>query len=143
MVAVVWWLLKATRLGLIIRAVGENHDAAHALGYKVSRIDVGRDVGSVLEKLKPDVVFFGDSVPRPVVDAAWELLARAEVLLVAGSSLTVYSGFRFVRRAAEQKVPVAIVNLGPTRGDPLAQLRIDARLGDFLPALADRLHAQP
>lgn len=91
--------------------------------------------------LKPDVVFFGDSVPRPVLDAAWELLAQAEVLLVAGSSLTVYSGFRFVRRAAEQKVPVAIVNLGPTRGDPLAQLRIDARLGDFLPALAARLKA--
>jgi len=57
-------------------------------------------------------------------------------LLVAGSSLTVYSGFRFVRRAAEPGTPVAILNLGPTRGDPLARLKIDALAGRVLPALA-------
>lgn len=91
--------------------------------------------------LKPDVVFFGDSVPRAIVDAAFALLEQADVLVVTGSSLAVYSGFRFVRRAAERKQPVAIVNLGPTRGDPLATLRIDARLGDFLPELARRLSA--
>lgn len=76
--------------------------------------------------LMPDVVFFGGSVPRTTLDAAWALFARAEVLLVVGSSLTVFSGYRFVRRAAEHGVPVAIVNRGPTRGDPHAALRVDA-----------------
>jgi NAD+-dependent protein deacetylase sirtuin 4 len=86
--------------------------------------------------LMPDVVFFGGSVPRATLDAAWALFERAELLLVAGSSLTVFSGYRFVRRAAEAGVPVAIVNLGPTRGDPHAQLRIDDRCGIVLPELA-------
>ena len=86
--------------------------------------------------LMPDVVFFGGSVPRGTLDAAWALFDRAELLLVAGSSLAVFSGYRFVRRAAERGVPVAIVNHGPTRGDDLAALRIDARLGEALPALA-------
>lgn len=89
--------------------------------------------------LKPHVVFFGENVPRPVVDRAWALLDEAEVLLVVGSSLTVFSGFRFVRRAAERKLPVAIVNLGPTRGDTLAQLRVDAQAGRLLPRLVDIL----
>lgn len=86
--------------------------------------------------LMPDVVFFGGSVPRETLDAAWALFDQAELLLVAGSSLTVFSGYRFVRRAAERDVPVAIVNLGPTRGDPHAQLRIDERCGIVLPELA-------
>ncbi|MEJ7597974.1 MAG: NAD-dependent protein deacetylase [Kofleriaceae bacterium] len=85
--------------------------------------------------LMPDVVFFGGSVPRATLDAAWELFDRAEVLLVVGSSLTVFSGYRFVRRAAEREVPVAILNQGPTRGDPHAQLRVDARAGEALVAL--------
>jgi len=86
--------------------------------------------------LKPRVVFFGENVPRETVDAAFALLEEGEALLVAGSSLTVYSGFRFVRRAAEGGTPVAILNLGPTRGDPLARLKIDAPAGRVLPALA-------
>jgi len=86
--------------------------------------------------LMPDVVFFGGSVPRPILDAAWATFDRAEVLLVVGSSLTVFSGYRFVRRAAERAVPVAILNRGPTRGDPHAQVRVDARAGDTLAALA-------
>ena len=85
---------------------------------------------------KPDVVFFGENVPRPVVDDAWALFERAEVLLVAGSSLTVWSGYRFVRRAAERGVPVAIVNVGPTRGDGEATLKLEGALGDVLPRLA-------
>jgi NAD-dependent SIR2 family protein deacetylase len=85
--------------------------------------------------LKPDVVFFGDNVVRTVVDTAWAMLADADVLLVVGSSLTVFSGFRFVKRAAEENKPVAIVNVGPTRGDELATLHIHARLGAFLPRL--------
>jgi NAD-dependent SIR2 family protein deacetylase len=89
--------------------------------------------------LMPDVVFFGGSVPRATLDAAWALFDQAEVLLVIGSSLTVFSGYRFVRRAAERGVPVAILNRGPTRGDPHAQLLIDARCGEALPVLARAL----
>ncbi|HSN25605.1 MAG TPA: NAD-dependent protein deacetylase [Kofleriaceae bacterium] len=93
--------------------------------------------------LMPDVVFFGGSVPKPTLDAAWALFEQAELLLVAGSSLTVFSGYRFVRRAAERAIPVAIVNLGPTRGDPHAQLRIDERCGIALPQLARAFAVSP
>jgi len=86
--------------------------------------------------LMPDVVFFGGSVPKPTLDAAWALFEQAEVLLVVGSSLAVFSGYRFVRRAAERGVPIAIINRGPTRGDEHATLRLDARCGVALPALA-------
>jgi NAD-dependent deacetylase sirtuin 4 len=86
--------------------------------------------------LMPDVVFFGGSVPRATLDAAWQLFDQAEVLLVVGSSLAVFSGFRFVRRAAERGVSVAILNRGPTRGDDYAAIRVDARAGAALPALA-------
>jgi NAD-dependent SIR2 family protein deacetylase len=85
--------------------------------------------------VKPDVVFFGDSVPRDRVQLCFELVDAARALLVVGSSLTVMSGFRFVRRAAAHGIPVAIVNLGPTRGDHLADVRIDAPIADVLPAL--------
>ena len=89
--------------------------------------------------LMPDVVFFGGSVPRPTLDAAWAAFGRAEVLLVVGSSLAVFSGYRFVRRAAEHGVPVAILNRGPTRGDPYASLRVDAPAGEALAAIARAL----
>lgn len=89
--------------------------------------------------LKPGVVFFGESVPAPVVEAARALLDESEALLVVGSSLAVFSGYRFVRRASERGLPVAIVNLGPTRGDAHAQVRVDARCGQVLPALAASL----
>lgn len=91
--------------------------------------------------LKPDVVFFGEHVPAARTQAAWALFEEAEALLVVGSSLTVYSGYRFVLRAAKTGVPVGIVNLGPTRGDDAAAVRLNARLGDALPALAERLLA--
>jgi len=87
------------------------------------------------DRLKPDVVFFGENVPRPRVDACFALVEAARLLLVLGSSLTVMSGFRFVRRAAALGVPIAIVNQGPTRGDELATLKVDAPLGEVLPAL--------
>ena len=89
--------------------------------------------------LMPDVVFFGGNVPRATLDAAWAAFDRAELLLVVGSSLTVFSGYRFVRRASEREVPVAIINRGPTRGDPLATILVDARAGDTLPMLARAL----
>ena len=89
--------------------------------------------------LKPAVVFFGENVPRQRVAAAWQVFAEADVLLVVGSSLAVYSGYRFVLKAAQEALPIAIVNLGPTRGDALAYVRLAERLGVVLPQLADAL----
>lgn len=86
--------------------------------------------------LKPNIVFFGENVPPKRVEEAFARLERAEFLLVAGSSLTVYSGFRFVRSASKRGAPVAIVNLGETRGDSLAAVRIEAATGRVLPRLA-------
>jgi NAD-dependent SIR2 family protein deacetylase len=90
--------------------------------------------------MKPNVVFFGENVPPRRTDAAWELVREAEALLVVGSSLTVYSGFRFVRAAAQNNQPVAIVNLGETRADNLATIHLHARTGTALPKLADLLN---
>ena len=91
--------------------------------------------------LKPDVVFFGESVPKPRVAQASAVVSAADLLLVVGSSLTVYSGYRFVRQAEAEGTPVAIVTLGPTRGHRHAAVALDARLGEALPALADALGA--
>jgi NAD-dependent SIR2 family protein deacetylase len=89
--------------------------------------------------LKPDVVFFGGSVPAARVTAGLDLVDGADGLLILGTSLAVYSGLRFARRAAERGIPIAIVNLGPTRADALADLRIDAPMGTILPAVAEAL----
>ncbi len=89
--------------------------------------------------LKPDVVFFGENVPRERVTRAYALVDAMRgggALLVAGSSLTVMSGLRFVRHAHKLGVPVVIVNRGATRGDPLATELVDAGCSDVLPALA-------
>ncbi|HEX5789203.1 MAG TPA: NAD-dependent protein deacetylase [Woeseiaceae bacterium] len=83
--------------------------------------------------VKPDVVFFGEAVPRERVGQAMGAVERAGALLVVGSSLMVWSGLRFVRRAAELGKPVAIVNRGRTRADELATLRIDAGCEEVLP----------
>jgi NAD-dependent SIR2 family protein deacetylase len=91
--------------------------------------------------LKPEVVFFGGSVPEATLTAAWEMLAAGEALIVVGSSLTVYSGFRFVRHAHEVGVPIGIVNIGPTRGDELAAVRVSAPVGRVMPRLAAALGA--
>jgi len=91
-----------------------------------------RSCGGVL---KPKVVFFGENTAPAPVERAWTLLGAADVLLVTGSSLTVYSGFRFVRGAAEANQPVGIVNLGQTRGDALARIRVDGKTGHVLPQL--------
>jgi NAD-dependent SIR2 family protein deacetylase len=89
--------------------------------------------------LKPDVVFFGETVPRERVQACFDLVESAGALLVLGSSLSVMSGRRFVLRAAGLGVPVAIVNQGPTRGDELATIRVDAPLGPTLRAVVAEL----
>ncbi|OXM72954.1 MULTISPECIES: NAD-dependent protein deacetylase [Amycolatopsis] len=97
-----------------------------------------RDCAGVL---KPDVVFFGENVEPSRVDRCYRLVEQASALLVLGSSLTVMSGLRFVRRAAEAGKPVAIINQGPTRGDKYATVRVDLPLGRALTELVARLTA--
>ncbi|MEM0955066.1 MAG: NAD-dependent protein deacetylase [Pseudomonadota bacterium] len=87
--------------------------------------------------LMPDVVFFGGTVPKPRVEAITTAINEADALLVAGSSLTVFSGFRFVRMAHKAGKPVIIVNRGHTRGDDLATLKIEADAGPVLDQLAN------
>jgi NAD-dependent SIR2 family protein deacetylase len=87
--------------------------------------------------LKPDVVFFGENVPPARYEAARDALAGADALLVAGSSLMVYSGFRFVKQAHERGLPIAIVNRGRTRGDELAELKVEEDVGAALTAALD------
>jgi NAD+-dependent protein deacetylase sirtuin 4 len=89
--------------------------------------------------LKPDVVFFGDNVPRPTVEAAFALLEEADVLLVVGSSLAIFSGYRFVTRAAERRMPIGLINIGECRGAELANVVLEARAGEVLPLLARHL----
>jgi NAD-dependent SIR2 family protein deacetylase len=86
-------------------------------------------------RLKPDVVFFGESVAKPLVQHCFDLVDAADALVVVGSSLQVMSGLRFVRAAAKRDLPVAIVNRGPTRGDDLATVRIDAGCAETLSGL--------
>jgi len=90
-------------------------------------------------RLKPDVVFFGESVPKPRVEQSYALVDRAEVLVVLGSSLTVMSGLRFVRHQTKAGRPTVIVNRGPTRGDDLAALTLARGCSEMLTALVDRL----
>lgn len=92
--------------------------------------------------LKPDVVFFGENVPRPRVDECFALVGGARALLVLGSSLAIKSGLRFVTKAAALGIPIAIVNQGPTGGDADAALTLDAPLGPTLTDLTLRLGAE-
>jgi NAD-dependent SIR2 family protein deacetylase len=89
--------------------------------------------------LKPDVVFFGENVPRPRVEACYAMVEQASSLVVLGSSLTVMSGFRYVRHAAKLGRPVVIVNQGATRGDAYAAATLDAPLGETLTTLVEKL----
>ena len=89
--------------------------------------------------LKPDVVFFGENVPKPRVEECFSRVSSAAAVVVLGSSLTVMSGLRYVRHASSLGIPVVIVNQGPTRGDDLATARLDAPLGRTLTALTREL----
>jgi len=86
--------------------------------------------------LKPDVIFFGENVPKPRVASCFDLVSASSALVVLGSSLAVFSGLRYVRHAASLKIPVVIVNQGETRGDSLAAATLDAPLGATLTAAA-------
>src|SRR5690606_10788855 len=97
------------------------------------------DCGGCGGVLKPDIVYFGECVPAERVAAAYALVDEAEALLVAGSSLTVQYGLRFVRHAERTERPVVIVNRGPTRGDQHATVHIDAGCSPTLSLLAQLL----
>jgi NAD-dependent SIR2 family protein deacetylase len=90
--------------------------------------------------LKPDVVFFGESVPRARVENAYARLEEADALLVVGSSLMVYSGFRYCRAAADWGKPIAAINLGRTRADDLLALKVGAPCGRVLADVRDALN---
>ena len=87
--------------------------------------------------LKPGVVFFGETVPREKVSYAMSRLEEADALLVAGSSLTVWSGYRFAKRAHERGIAIAIVNIGPTRADDIATFKVERRCGEVLSELVE------
>jgi len=93
--------------------------------------------------LKPHVVFFGDTVPKSMVDGVLAALAEADALLVAGSSLMVYSGYRFCLKAAELGKPIAAINLGLTRADELFTLKLEQACDRALPTLLEALAACP
>jgi len=97
------------------------------------------DCGYCGGMLKPDIVYFGENVPKARVDEAYSLVDGADALLVAGSSLTVHSGYRFVRHAAALGIPIAIINRGRTRGDDVATVKIDNGCSPMLALLADEL----
>ncbi len=127
--------LRAANPGWAAQAAAINPDGDAVLaGDQVSRFRVV-DCLACGGLLKPDVVFFGENVPPARVAACYALVSQAGALVVLGSSLTVMSGFRFVRHAAQHSIPVVIVNHGPTRGDGCAVAVIDAPLGRTLTGL--------
>ncbi|HEX4587760.1 MAG TPA: NAD-dependent protein deacetylase [Mycobacterium sp.] len=135
-------LLEAANPGFVERAeavgaiaVAPDADAVVGDTLSFSIIDCPACGGM----LKPDIVYFGESVPKDRVDEAYSLVDGADALLVAGSSLTVYSGYRFVRHAAALGIPIAIINRGHTRGDELATVKVDNGCSPMLALLADEL----
>jgi NAD-dependent SIR2 family protein deacetylase len=128
---------RATAIGGL--AVAPDADAVVADTASFRYLDCPRCAGM----LKPDIVYFGESVPKETVAQAYSVVDEAEALLVAGSSLTVFSGFRFVRHAAALGLPIAIVNRGHTRGDDLATVKVDGGCSELLALLADELSAIP
>lgn len=120
----------------------------------VADIEIAPDADAVIEQtsgfvvaacsacggmLKPDIVYFGENVPRERVERAYAMVDAADALLVAGSSLTVQSGLRFVRHAAQTGKPVVVVNRGATRGDKYAAVTLDAGTSETLTDLAETL----
>ncbi|HEU0189761.1 MAG TPA: NAD-dependent protein deacetylase [Mycobacterium sp.] len=124
---------RAEKVGGI--AVAPDADAVVADTASFRHVDC-RECGGIL---KPDIVYFGETVPKDRVAQAYSMVDDAQALLVAGSSLTVFSGYRFVRHAAARRIPVAIINRGPTRGDDLAAVKVDSGCSELLTLLAGEL----
>ncbi len=124
---------RAERLGGL--AVAPDADAVVADTDSFRFVDCPACAGM----LKPDLVYFGENVRKEVLDQAYSLVDESDALLVAGSSLTVFSGYRFVRHAAARGIPIAIINRGPTRGDDLATVKVHGGCSELLVLLADEL----
>lgn len=135
-----------------VTARGALHDRLAALnpGYETRLGELAPDGDVVLEQttdfrvaecltcggdLKPDVVFFGENVPKDRVERSYALVGAAEALVVLGSSLQVMSGLRFVKAASRRDIPIVIVNRGTTRGDDLSTLKIDDGCAETLASL--------
>ncbi|MCA2262524.1 NAD-dependent deacetylase [Mycobacterium marseillense] len=134
--------LEALNPGFIARAeaigglaVAPDADAVVADTASFRYLDCVRCAGM----LKPDIVYFGDSVAKDVVAQSYSMVDQADALLVAGSSLTVFSGYRFVRHAVALGIPIAIINRGRTRGDDAATVKVDGGCSELLALLADEL----
>jgi len=104
--------------------------------FAVPPCPVCPDGGTVM----PDIVFFGDNVPKDRVDAVRSQLSKASALLVVGSSLYVFSGYRFILQAKELGKRIAVVNIGPTRADHLVDLKVEARASDVLAKINSTLY---
>lgn len=93
------------------------------------------DCGLCGSHYKPDVVFFGEQVPKDRVARANEAIEQAQALLVAGTSLAVNSGLRLVKQAKNRGIPVVVVNLGETKADPIADIKLSGSAGQILKEL--------
>ena len=131
------FLERAEQVGGI--AVAPDADAVVTDTSNFRYLDCPRCAGM----LKPDIVYFGESVPKERVAQAFSVVDEADALLVAGSSLTVFSGYRFVRHAAAAGMPIAIINRGPTRGDEQATVKVEAGCSELLTLLAGELATAP
>lgn len=90
--------------------------------------------------MKPDIIFFGDNVPKARVEQIRKQVSNSEAILVLGSSLTVYSSYRIILQAKEENKEVAILNIGPTRADDIADMKVSTKCGDILPELCNSIH---
>ncbi|MGB8404024.1 MAG: NAD-dependent protein deacetylase [Mycobacterium sp.] len=124
---------RASQVGSI--AVAPDADAIVEDTATFQYLDCPRCAGM----LKPNIVYFGENVPKDRVQQAYSLIDDADALLVAGSSLTVFSGYRFVRHAAPQGKPVVIINRGQTRGDEQATIKINSGCSETLTLLATEI----
>jgi NAD-dependent SIR2 family protein deacetylase len=134
------FLEHATKSGLVEMAPDADatvEDLRLIRGFVVARCPA---CGGVL---KPDFVYFGENVPKERVERAYAMVDEAEALLVAGSSLSVMSGLRFVRHTAKQGKPVVIINRGQTRGDDIATIKLEAGVSESLAWLAEELPSLP
>jgi NAD-dependent SIR2 family protein deacetylase len=140
------------RAGLQQRLVAGNPELANVLAHPLPDGDAQLEPDSLEDftvpaceacggTLQPDVVFFGDNVPRERTEAAFAHMAEADALLVVGSSLMVFSGYRFCRMAAQDGKPIAAVNAGKTRADDLLAFKLEAAAQEVLPRVVQLLSA--
>lgn len=89
--------------------------------------------------LKPDIIFFGDNVPKARVEQVRSQVSACDAIFALGTSLTVYSSYRIILQAKEENKIVAILNIGPTRADDIIDIKVSTKCGDILPELCNAL----